>query len=196
MKFDYTSKDMLIIDESDTVIFGDPSDFRATLLKCRCICLTATPDDNDTKGAEKSMLTALRMVKYDYGFPPELTAPATIHETKVFSSDLNTDILAFVKDQLSTTPVLLYCSKETKTFIEVQGCPFISADWPGVDEKLLRLLDARNSETNQYNLVIATQLEAMRGVDYRSKLTGITLLLAQSFPNIREADQGLKRVGR
>ncbi len=114
----------------------------------------------------------------------------------MFSPDLNTGILDFVKDQLATTPVLLYCSKETKTFIEAQGYPFISADWPGVDEKLLRLLDARISETNLYNLVIATQLEAMRGVDYRAEVTGITLLVAQSFPNIREADQGLKRVGR
>ena len=36
----------------------------------------------------------------------------------------------------------------------------------------------------------------MRGVDYRAPETGITLVVAKSFTNVREADQGLKRVGR
>lgn len=36
----------------------------------------------------------------------------------------------------------------------------------------------------------------MRGIDYRAPQTGITLLIGKSFINAREADQGLKRVGR
>lgn len=36
----------------------------------------------------------------------------------------------------------------------------------------------------------------MRGVDYRSPLIGIALIIGKSFANSREADQGLKRVGR
>ena len=36
----------------------------------------------------------------------------------------------------------------------------------------------------------------MRGVDYRAPGTGITLVVAKSFSNVRDADQGLKRVGR
>ena len=36
----------------------------------------------------------------------------------------------------------------------------------------------------------------MRGIDYRAPVNGITLIVAKSFENSREADQGLKRVGR
>lgn len=58
------------------------------------------------------------------------------------------------------------------------------------------MLDTRSEETNEFPLVLATGHEAMRGVDYRAEKTGIILLVAQSFSNVREADQGLKRVGR
>lgn len=47
------TRDLLIIDESDTIIFDDPLFFDTVLAKHRCICLTATPDDDDAKGAEK-----------------------------------------------------------------------------------------------------------------------------------------------
>ncbi len=60
----------------------------------------------------------------------------------------------------------------------------------------MRNLAKRNSATQEYNLVVATHPEAMRGVDYRSPVIGITLLVGKSFANSREADQGLKRVGR
>ena len=36
----------------------------------------------------------------------------------------------------------------------------------------------------------------MRGINYRAPSYGITLIVAKSFENAREADQGLKRVGR
>ncbi len=36
----------------------------------------------------------------------------------------------------------------------------------------------------------------MRGIDYRAPKVGITQIVAKSFENFREADQGLKRVGR
>jgi hypothetical protein len=36
----------------------------------------------------------------------------------------------------------------------------------------------------------------MRGLDYRAPLRGITLIVAASFENRREASQGLHRVGR
>jgi hypothetical protein len=65
-----------------------------------------------------------------------------------------------------------------------------------VDEKTLRELDKREGEGLAFRLVVATQKESMRGIDYRAPLNGITLIVAKSFENAREADQGLKRVGR
>ena len=62
--FSFQSTDLLIIDESDSLIFKDPEAFNVVLSKCRSICLTATPDDNDQKGAEKKILRALDLKKY------------------------------------------------------------------------------------------------------------------------------------
>jgi hypothetical protein len=42
-------------------------------------------------------------------------------------------------------------------------------------------------------LVLATHPDSMRGVDYRGD---ITLVVGKSFGNVRDGDQGLKRVGR
>jgi hypothetical protein len=45
-------------------------------------------------------------------------------------------------------------------------------------------------------VVVATDKFAMRGLDYRSKLVPMALILAKSFENPREAMQGSNRVGR
>ncbi len=50
--FSCESGDLLVVDESDFLIFKDPVVFSALSTKCRCICLTATPDDNNYGGAE------------------------------------------------------------------------------------------------------------------------------------------------
>jgi hypothetical protein len=72
----------------------------------------------------------------------------------------------------------------------------MSADGEDVDEATLRELDKREGEGSAFKLVVAMQEESMRGIDYRAPLNGITLIVAKSFENAREADQGLKRVGR
>ena len=192
LNFSFTRSDLLVVDESDSIIFSDPLAFKELLARCRCICLTATPDDNNKKGAEKQIISALRLTKYDYGFPVELTAPAVATETKALPND--EAILLFIKERISLQPVLLYCSQQTKEYIEAQGYPFVSADGEDADEQLLKELDTKSE--GEFRLVVATEDEAMRGINYRAPLNGISLLVAKSFENVREADQGMKRVGR
>jgi len=48
----------------------------------------------------------------------------------------------------------------------------------------------------KYRVVVALDKSAMRGLDYRSDGIPITLVIAKSFDNKREAAQGLSRVGR
>ena len=62
--FSFESADLLLVDESDSLIFKDPVAFNVLLTRCRCICLTATPDDNNHKGAERQVLKALNLIKY------------------------------------------------------------------------------------------------------------------------------------
>ena len=64
-----------------------------------------------------------------------------------------------------------------------------------VDAQLLRLLD--DSIEGQYRLLLADEpYIAMRGLDYRAPLNGITLLIAKSFPHKRAVLQAAYRVGR
>jgi hypothetical protein len=60
----------------------------------RCICFTATPDDNNRKGAERQVLADMGLSKFGYGYPAELTAAATIHETKTLEDE--SAVLAFL----------------------------------------------------------------------------------------------------
>ena len=45
-------------------------------------------------------------------------------------------------------------------------------------------------------MLVVTQFEFMRAIDYRAPNLGIALVIAKSFSNPRQAQQGLGRVGR
>jgi hypothetical protein len=85
LDFKQNDASMLIIDESDNLLFNNPLAFRAMMNTNRCICLTATADDNNRKGAEKQAISDAGLVRFEYGYPAELTAPAVADETKPFA---------------------------------------------------------------------------------------------------------------
>ena len=60
---------------------------------------------------------------------------------------------------------------------------------------MLRTLDD-TVEGGKYRTLVSTNLEAMRGIDYRAPTNGITLLICKSFCHRREANQAGYRVGR
>ena len=96
LDFEHKRTDLAVIDESDALIFTAPLAMEAMLKNCRCICLTATPDDNNRKGAEKQVINDLNLSKFDYGYPEELTAPAKIDEIKALKN--NEDKLAYIRE--------------------------------------------------------------------------------------------------
>jgi hypothetical protein len=187
--FDRIDSSMLVIDESDSLLFRDPLQFKAMTTTSRCICLTATADDNNRKGAEKQAIKDAGLARFEYGYSAELTVPATINEVKAFGD--NSTVLAFLQEKLAVTPVLFYCSEAMMAFLKDSEQQFICADDP-VNDKALRKLGERFDES--FSLIVATDPDAMRGVDYRAD--EITLLVGKSFGNARDGDQGLKRVGR
>jgi hypothetical protein len=147
----------------------------------RCICLTATADDNNRKGAEKQAIKDAGLTRFDYGYSAELTAPATINEVKAFAD--NAAVLAFLREKLAVMPVLFYCSEAMMAFLKDSEQQFICADDP-VNDKALRKLGERVDES--FSLVVATDPDAMRGVDYRAD--EIMLLVGKSFGNARDGD--------
>jgi len=88
--FDRSDSSMLIIDESDNLLFRDPLQFKAMMATSRCICLTATADDNNRKGAEKQAIKDAGLTRFDYGYSAELSAPATINEVVALKDDMAT----------------------------------------------------------------------------------------------------------
>ena len=53
----------------------------------RCICLTATADDNNRKGAEKQAIKDAGLSRFDYGYSAELSTLATIDEVVALKDD-------------------------------------------------------------------------------------------------------------
>jgi len=94
LTFDRNNSSMLIIDESDNLLFRDPLQFKTMMVTSRCICLTATADDNNRKGAEKQAIKDTGLTRFDYGYSAELTVPATIDEVVVLKD--NVAALAFI----------------------------------------------------------------------------------------------------
>jgi hypothetical protein len=70
-----------------------------------------------------------------------------------------------------------------RAFIKDSGQQFICADDPANDKALRKLGDRVD---DSFSLVIATDPDAMRGVDYRAD--EIVLLVGKSFGNARDAD--------
>ena len=108
-----------MIDESDTLLFSDPTAFKEAISKSRCICFTATPDDSNSKGAERQVIRDIGLTKFEYGYPAELSTPATINETMSFASD--SAILSFLQDKIKKTPVLFYCTEAMMSYIKESG---------------------------------------------------------------------------
>jgi hypothetical protein len=87
LDFERSDSSMLVIDESDNLLFRDPLQFKAMMATSRCICLTATADDNNRKGVEKQAIKDTGLARFEYGYSAALVAPATINETKAFEND-------------------------------------------------------------------------------------------------------------
>jgi len=68
--FKVEENELIIIDESDTLMFEHPEKFAQLIDGRVCICLTATPDNCDSQGVESKVVKALNFKQYSYS--PEL----------------------------------------------------------------------------------------------------------------------------
>ena len=82
---------------------------------------------------------------------------------------------------------------ELKECLQANLLEFVDLD-EQIDHKMLRTLD--DTVEGKYRTLVSTNLEAMRGIDYRSPTNGIILLICKSFCHKREANQAGYRVGR
>ena len=57
---------LIIFDEADRFMLGATEKFTGLINSCLCICLTSTPDDGDSKGAQRAVVDTLKFSRYNY----------------------------------------------------------------------------------------------------------------------------------
>lgn len=65
INFDVSALELIIFDEADEYIYGDPKHFLKLISKHKCICLTATCGGSKQEAAEKSILIHLGLKVFD-----------------------------------------------------------------------------------------------------------------------------------
>jgi len=64
--FEPEENSLIIIDESDRVMFESPKTFADFIENKFCICFTATPSNCDQQGVEAEIIKALGFRQYNY----------------------------------------------------------------------------------------------------------------------------------
>ncbi len=99
-----------------------------------------------------------------------------------------------VKEYAAIGPIVIYCSDDLHTELVKQDLEILVAD-QDVDHAILKTLNQQVD--GKFRVVVVLDKSAMRGLDYRSSdKIQMTLIVAKSFNNKREAMQGYHRVGR
>ena len=122
-----------------------------------------------------------RIVKFDFDL--ELSAMPV------------TEKAAEVKKLSLTGPVVVHCTPSLYEELKKLDLELVEAD-ENVNHQILRTLGLKVN--GKFRVAVALKVASMRGLDYRSSIDGIliSLLIAKSFQNKREAIQGYHRVGR
>jgi len=71
--FEPEENSLILIDESDRIMFGSPKNFADFIENKFCICFTATPSNCDKQGVEAEVIKALGFKQYSY-VPGQLPA--------------------------------------------------------------------------------------------------------------------------
>lgn len=173
-------------------MYNAPERFREFVAKCACICFTATPDDQEKDSMDTKLLTAMQFKQFNYiTNKAEQKLVLTFNEQRV--ETILADKTAVVKADSQNGPVLVYCDDKFYEELKQHELELLVVD-DNVDHQELRTLDQRVN--GKFRVVVATTMTAMRGIDYRSENAKMTLIVAKSFANKREAMQGYCRVGR
>jgi hypothetical protein len=57
---------LILVDESDKLMFNEPKNFKKFIEKKFCVCFTATPSNCDQQGVEAEAVKALGFKQYNY----------------------------------------------------------------------------------------------------------------------------------
>ena len=97
-----------------------------------------------------------------------------------------------LRSEVFSHAILLFCENNLVTKLAVEGIEHILVEQMELDE--LRRLNVKLT-SGCYPLLVTSDPEVMRGYDFRSQKVGMILCIAKSFASMRDANQGMGRVG-
>jgi hypothetical protein len=142
ISLDFVCKDgeLAVIDEADRPMFRDPSAFKLFAAEACCLCFTATPDDQDTKGIERKVVSAFEFQRFHYSLDGVDVAEVSLEVDETVSCETLEEKAQFIKGRATQGPVHVYCHPPLVEQLITAGCsPLIVNET--VDYKVLRQLD-------------------------------------------------------
>ena len=103
---------IVLVDEADTVIFGEPLRLKKVMDKCTTVLFTASCPDPQSKSLESKIFDQLGLDVTDY-WPSSLARPTVVHVTKVLDVQSTEELATFVSEKAKLMAVLVYTSKES-----------------------------------------------------------------------------------
>ena len=93
--------------------FSDPDKFQVLLKRCGyCVCFTATPDDGNANGPQRSILVNLGIMVFEPECYKSKSNSLAMRELKNLPARNDLEVLDFVAKKLADGPILLYCTHE------------------------------------------------------------------------------------
>ena len=191
LAFDCDKDDWFIYDEADHMIFRDPDNFHRFTGGHPCFCLTATPGGSSEQAQEQKVLESLKLHRVTDTTAVSPALPISV---------LHQPLVPFVQGALRSSAVIVWCNPDDADNLRaafprnaVKDDQIIAEDRNWLEE-----LDCihKGADNDMFILLIVTDPQLMRAVDYRAKNHGIALVVARPFNCAREAQQGAGRVGR
>jgi hypothetical protein len=98
-----------------------------------------------------------------------------------------------LRSEVFSHPILLFCENDMIAKLSAEGIEHILVEQMELEE--LRRLNMKLT-SGCYPLLVTSDPDVMRGYDFRSQKVGMILCIAKSFASMRDANQGMGRVGR
>ena len=196
LDFDPEANSLIVFDEADRFTLIDTEKFAALINSCFCVCLTATPDDGDSKGAQRAVVDTLKFSRYNYVTDAPKFQKIKLDVDEVVVAAESEEKTEYIVQLLSNGPVLVFCENDlaeqlVERMTTAERADAVICMSTKTDYKSLLCLDQK-----PFKLVIATEEFAMRGIDYRCEKATMTVVIGKPFSCTVQARQGLDRVGR
>eukprot|EP00347_Sterkiella_histriomuscorum_P004135 403361622 len=143
--------ELVIVDEADSLIFSNQEKFRDFVAKFKCVCFTASPDDQELTGIDVRVLAVMQFKQYHkildkaeqkirLDFDKHLPSMTVIKKAKK------------AKEYAAFGPVIVYCNADLHEEINKQDLEIVVAD-QDVDHAILKILGQQVNE--KFRVVVA-----------------------------------------